>query len=59
MHRTPHSAILTEPIVVPGKTFLDYATEVLTKNGMEPEAVLTFGDLVKLYGETYNVYTRK
>ena len=56
---TPHSAVLVEPVVVPGQNYLDYSSKLRTKNGMSPETVMTLEDLVGLYGETYNVFTRK
>ena len=56
---TPHSAIITNAVIAWGKGYLDYRTELLTKNGMAPEAAMSLGDLVSLYGETYNVYRRK
>jgi hypothetical protein len=58
--KTPHSAILVEPVVTPLKSVLDYSSKLRTKNGIKPEAVMTLGKLVyDYYGETYNVYRRK
>src|SRR5207302_8608658 len=33
---TPHSAILTDPVVPPGKRYLDYGSLVRSKNGKLP-----------------------
>lgn len=55
---TPHSAVLVNPLPAPGQSVLDDASTLATKNGMAPAAVTTLGDLVTLYGETYNVYSR-
>jgi hypothetical protein len=59
---TPHSAILTDPIVQPGKNYLDYSSQLRSKNGKLPEATLTLERLCdgpESYGESYNVYRRK
>lgn len=56
---TPHSAVLTAPIVTPGRGYLDEATTVQSKNGMDPEANVTLGELFGDYGESYNVYRRR
>ena len=42
---TPHSTVLTEPIVLPGTERLDYATKVRTKNGRLPETEMTLEHL--------------
>lgn len=58
---TPHSAILIEPVVAPGKDYLDYASKVLTKNGRLPEMEMTLGRLTGdefAYGDSFNVYRR-
>jgi hypothetical protein len=59
---TPHSAILTEPIVRPGKNYLDYSSLVQTKNGRLPEMEMTLerltGDEFN-YGDSVRVYRRK
>jgi hypothetical protein len=58
--KTPHSAILVEPVVTPGRSVLDYSSKLRTKNGINPEAVMTLGKLIDdYYGETYNVYCWK
>jgi hypothetical protein len=54
-----HSAILTEPIVVEGRNYLDYSTRLQSKNGRKPEANLTLEEIVLEYGESYNTYRRK
>jgi hypothetical protein len=55
-----HSAILVEPVKVPGKTYLDYASGLRTKNGMEPEVTMTLERLIDpYYGESYHAYRRK
>ncbi len=58
---TPHSAILIEPVVAPGKDYLDYASKVLTKNGRLPEMEMILGRLTGdefAYGDSFNVYRR-
>lgn len=59
LESTPHSAIITQPVVLIGTNYLGYETKLLTKNGVRPEVEMTFEDLVAIYGETYNVYSRK
>lgn len=57
---TPHSAILDQPVVSPGTAFLDYESKLVTKNGKEPETVMTLEQLIEdYYGESYRVYRRK
>jgi hypothetical protein len=59
---TTHSAILTDPVVSPGKPFLDYRSLLRSKNGKRPEATITLEKLVdgpESYGESYIVYRRK
>ena len=56
---TPHSAVLTEPVVIPGQHYLDETSRLRSKNGMLPEAELTLADLFGRYGESYNVYRRR
>jgi hypothetical protein len=59
---TPHSAILTGPVVTPKTSVLDYASVVRTKNGKLPEATMALEKLVdgpESYGEYYRVYRRK
>lgn len=54
---TPHSAILTAPVVVEGKGYLDESTMLLTKNGLSPETAMALGTLIhNFYGESYNAY---
>jgi hypothetical protein len=58
---TPHSAVLIDPVVEPGKNYLDYRSLLRSKNGKLPEATLTLQQLVagpEGYGETYTVYRR-
>jgi len=54
-----HSAILTTALVTPAKDYLDYGARLHSKNGVEPEADLTLGQLIDLYGESYNTFQRK
>ncbi len=55
-----HSAVLTAPVLVAGKAYLDYSTRLQTKNGIDPETNTELGKLVEdLYGESYNVFRRK
>src|SRR5262249_26888796 len=54
-----HSAILTDPIVTPGKNYVDYSARLLTKNGVQPEATMTLEQLIGVYGESYNTFRRK
>jgi hypothetical protein len=54
-----HSAILIDPVVASGKTFLDYSSRLQSKNGIKPEANLSLEELIFDYGESYNVYRRK
>jgi hypothetical protein len=59
---TPHSAILTDPVILPGQNYLDYGSLLRSKNGKLPEATMTLAKLVdgpESYGESYNVYRRK
>jgi hypothetical protein len=56
---TPHSAILTVVIVPSGKSYLDEATRLQSKNGMHPEQSLPLRDLIRRYGESYNAYRRR
>ncbi len=59
---TPHSAIVTDPVVQHGSEYLDYLSKVLTKNGRLPEAEMTLGRLVGdefAYGDSFNVYRRR
>jgi hypothetical protein len=53
---TPHSAILTDAVIAPGKDYLDEATRLQSKNGMQPEQNLSLGQLIRDYGESYNVF---
>lgn len=56
---TPLSAILLKPVAEPGRNYLGYASELRTKNGIEPETVMTLEDLISdYYGEIYQVYRR-
>jgi hypothetical protein len=58
---TPHSAILLEPVVRPGKDFLDYSSKVRTKNGRVAETEMTLGRLPAdefAYGDSFNVFRR-
>ena len=59
---TPHSAILTEPVVQEGKNYLDYSSKVQTKNGRLPETEMTLERLVGdefAYGDSFNVFRRR
>jgi hypothetical protein len=56
---TPHSAILNDAILAPGKNFLDDTASVHTKNGMFVESTTSLGELIEIYGESYNVYRRQ
>lgn len=59
---TPHSAILTDPVVLPGKKYLDYASKVRTKNGRYTETEMTLERLTGdefFYGDSFNVYRRR
>lgn len=55
---TPHSAVLTAPLVTPGRGYLDLSTRLQTKNGLSPEKATTLGESIDVYGESYNVYRR-
>jgi hypothetical protein len=55
---TPHSAVLTDPVVQAGKNQLDYASQVRTKNGRLPEETMSLEQLSALYGDTFNIYRR-
>ena len=55
-----HSAILTDPVVLQGQTYLDYSSRLQSKNGIcDPEANLTLEQIIVVYGESYNVFRRK
>jgi hypothetical protein len=59
---TPHSAVLTDPIVRSGTGLLDYGSKVLTKNGRLPEMEMTLERLVGdefTYGDSFAVFRRK
>jgi hypothetical protein len=56
---TPHSAVLTDPVITPGMGSLDEATRLQSKNGMLPEQNLALGQLIQDYGEAYNVFRRR
>jgi hypothetical protein len=59
---TPHSAILTGAVVLPGTSYLDVRSQLRSKNGKLPEATMTLQQLVEGpqgYGESYNVYRRR
>ena len=59
---TPHSAILTEPVVQEGKNYLDYSSKVQTKNGRLPETEMTLERLTGdefTYGDSFNVFRRR
>jgi len=57
---TPHSAVLTEVVLVPAKNYLDgTATRLQTKNGLAPETTTSLDQLIGLYGESYNVYRKQ
>jgi hypothetical protein len=59
---TPHSAILTDPAVQQGTTYLDYSSKVQTKNGRLPETEMTLERLIGdefAYGDSYNVFRRR
>jgi hypothetical protein len=53
-----HSAILTAPLMAPGRNYLDYSARLRSKNGIEPEADWSLGQLIDLYGESYNTFRR-
>ena len=56
---TPHSAVLIDPVLVPGRTYLADTAILRSKNGMRPEAEITLDLINKDYGESYNVYRRR
>jgi hypothetical protein len=56
---TPHSAVLTDVVIVPGKSSLDEVTRLQSKNGMLPEQNQTLGQLIQNYGDAYNVFRRR
>jgi hypothetical protein len=56
---TPHSAVLTDVVMAPGKSYLDEATRLQSKNGMLPEQNLLLAALIRNYGESYNVFRRR
>jgi len=59
---TPHSAILTDPVVQQGSKYLDYSSKVQTKNGRLPETEMTLERLIGdefAYGDSFNVFRRR
>jgi hypothetical protein len=59
---TPHSAILTEPIIQQGKNYLAYSSKVQTKNGRLPETEMSLERLTGdefIYGDSFQVFRRK
>jgi hypothetical protein len=58
---TPHSAILTEPVVQAGQDYLDSSSKVQTKNGRLPEMEMTLERLTGdefTYGDSFGVFRR-
>jgi hypothetical protein len=54
-----HSAILLDPVVEPGSQSLGYESTLRTKNGIEPETVMSLEQLiVDYFGESYRIYRR-
>jgi hypothetical protein len=53
---TPHSAVLTDTIFAPGKSYLDSTARLQTKNGLLPETNMTLEQLIVIYGESYNTH---
>lgn len=56
---TPHSAVLTRPVVREGTNYLDYSSIARTKNGRLPEQEMTLDRLTGDefgYGDSYNVF---
>jgi hypothetical protein len=53
---TPHSAVLSEVVRLPGRDELHEPSRLLSKNGMLPEDVFTLEELWAIYGESYRVY---
>ena len=56
---TPHSAILTVPVLAQGKSYLDAIAGIQTKNGLSPETNWPLEQLIGIYGESYNTYRRR
>jgi hypothetical protein len=56
---TPHSAVLTDPVLEEGKRYLAYTTRLQSKNGLSPEMNMTLEQLIGIYGESYNAYRRR
>jgi hypothetical protein len=59
---TPHSAILSQPVVRQGSEDLDYSSMVQTKNGRIPEMEIMLERLIGdefTYGDSFQVYRRK
>ena len=56
---TPHSAVLTDPVLEEGKRYLAYTTRLQSKNGLSPEMTMTLEQLIGIYGESYNAYRRR
>lgn len=55
-----HSAILTHPILSPGKDYLDGTARLQTKNGILPETNMSLRQLMEnFYGESYNTYRER
>jgi hypothetical protein len=59
---TPHSGVLTQPVVRKGKSYLDYSSKVRTKNGRMREQEMTLERLTGdefIYGDSFAVFRRK
>lgn len=59
---TPHSAILTEPVVQQGTTRLDAVSKIQTKNGRLPEMEMTLERLTGDefgYGDSFQLFRRR
>jgi hypothetical protein len=56
---TPHSAVLINPVLVPGKSYLADTSLLRSKNGMDPEADVILDLLNDDYGGSYNAFRRR
>jgi hypothetical protein len=56
---TPHSAVLSDVVRLPGEGYLHESSRLRSKNGMLPEGEFALQELWAAYGESYGCYRRK
>src|SRR5262249_35869301 len=56
---TPHSAVLSDVVRLPGEGHLHESSRLRSKNWMLPEGDFALQELWAVYGESYGCYHRK